>query len=394
MANIRQRGKNFEITVSCGYDTNGKKIRQSMTYKPEKGMTARQIQKEVQRQAVLFEEKCKYGQVAVDGKIKFDDFVNNIYFESAKNFLSEYEINHYKGIIKNHISPVLGHMKLKDITSVHVQHFVNVLKNKPSKKAKTGTLSSGSVRRYFVVLQSIMHSAYKLGIIGINPADGDRITLPSLEEDNTEIFTEEEINQIFNLLDHEDLQLKLLIHLAVNTGCRRGELVALKWSDINFSTGVLTVQRSNYKVKGKPIKSKETKSGKRRYITVPPYCIALLKEYRAEQGRQRLAVGDKWQGDEWVFIQADGSPMFPSTPTLMFDKFLKRHNLKHRKFHALRHTSATLLLGSGTNIKNVASRLGHSQLKTTNRYVHALEDADREAANTFETMFNPKKRKT
>lgn len=389
MANIRQRGKNFEITVSCGYDTNGKKIRQSMTYKPEKGMTARQIQKEVQRQAVLFEEKCKYGQVAVDGKIKFDDFVNQIYFENAKDFLSEYELAHYKNIIKNHISPVLGHMKLKDITPVHVQHFVNVLKNKPSKKAKTGKLSSGSVRRYFTVLQSIMHSAYKLGIIGINPADGDRITLPSLDEETTEIFTEDEVDKIFNLLEQETLQFKLLIHMAINTGCRRGELVALKWSDINFSTGVLTVQRSNYKVKGKPIKSKETKSGKRRYITLPPYCVSMLKHYRTEQAQLRFDLGDAWCGDNWIFIQADGKPMHPTTPTEQFNDFLKKHHLKHIKFHALRHTSATLLLANGTNIKNVASRLGHSQLKTTNRYVHAIDDADKEAANTFENLFNP-----
>lgn len=394
MANIRQRGFSYEITVSCGYDTNGKKIRQSMTYKPEKGMTKRQIDKEVNKQAVLFEERCKYGQAATDGKIKFDDYVTKIYFESAKDFLSEYEIDHYRGIIKNHISPVLGHMKLKDITPVHVQHFVNVLKNKPSKKAKTGTLSSGSVRRYFVVLQSIMHSAYKLGIIGINPAAGDRITLPSLDEETTEIFTEDEINKIFNLLEQETLQFKLLIHLAINTGCRRGELVALKWSDISFKTGVITIQRSNYKLKGKPIQSKEPKNKKRRYMNLPPYCLAMLKEYRAQQAQLRFNLGDSWNGDEWIFIQSDGRPMHPTTPTEQFNDFLKKHNLKHIKFHALRHTSATLLLANGTNIKNVASRLGHSQLKTTNRYVHALEDADREAANTFETMFNPKKSKT
>lgn len=389
MANIRQRGGSFEITVSCGYSTDGKKIRRSMTYKPEEGMTERQIKKEVQRQAVLFEEQTRYGQTAADGKIKFDDFVNKIYFENAKDFLSEYEIDHYKNIIKNHISPVLGHMKLRDITPVHVQHFVNVLKDKPSKKAKTGKLSSGSVRRYFTVLQSIIHNAYKLGIIGTNPADGDRITLPSLEEETTEIFTKEEIDKIFSLLDREPLQFKLLVHLAINTGCRRGELVALKWTDINFKTGILTVQRSNFKLKGQPIKSKETKNKKRRYISLPPYCLALLKHYRAEQAQLRFELGDAWCGADWIFIQADGKPMNPTTPTEQFNDFLSKNNLKHIKFHALRHTSATLLLAHGTNIKNVASRLGHSQLKTTNRYVHAIDDADKEAANTFENLFNP-----
>ena len=93
-------------------------------------------------------------------------------------------------------------------------------------------------------------------------------------------------------------------------------------------------------------------------------------------------------GDNWVFTQADGKPMYPTTPTLQFTKFLKRNDLPHLKFHALRHTSATLLLSNGTNIKNVATRLGHSQLKTTDRYVHAVEEAEKQASNTFENLFN------
>ena len=175
----------------------------------------------------------------------------------------------------------------------------------------------------------------------------------------------------------------------IHSGCRRGELVGLKWSDINFNTGVLTVSRSNYKLTGeKEIKSKPTKTGKSREIILPPYVLKMLRLYRTEQMKTRLLIGDKWQGDEWIFIQADGKPMYPTTPTLQFSRFLKRAGLPHRKFHALRHTSATLLLANGTNIKNVASRLGHAQLKTTNRYVHAVEEADRQAANTLETILN------
>ena len=391
MAKTRQRNNSYEITVYCGYGADGKQIKRYKTYTPDKGMTAKQIKKELERQAVLFEEECKKGQVATDGKIKLNDYFS-IYFENAKNTLSPYNYKAYQKTVKNYIAPALGHFKLKEITPVQIQHFVNELQEKPS-NTKSGKLSPSTVRRYYTVLQSIFHSAYKLGIIGINPADGDRITLPKLQEQKTEIFTPEEIDDILNYLELEPLQFKVLIHMALNSGCRRGELVALKWSDINFYTGVLTVQRSNYKVKGEPIQSKETKTGKSRYMTLPPYCIALLKQYRTEQTKQRLALGDKWQGDNWVFIQADGSPMYPSTPTLMFDKFLKRHDLKHRKFHALRHTSATLLLGNGTNIKNVASRLGHTQLKTTNRYVHALDVADKQAANTFETIFNTERKR-
>ena len=387
MASIEKRNNGYRIVVSCGYDINGKQVRRSITYKPESGMTLKQIEKEVQRQAVLFEEQCLNGQAAADGRIKLDEYVP-IYLENAKNTLSPTNYAHYQSVINKYISPALGHLKLKDIKPVHVQHFVNQLQNLEA-NTKTKRFAPSTVKRYYTVLQSIMHSAYKLGIIGVNPADSDRITLPKLQEQTTEIFTPDEVQELLCCLEAEPLQFKVLIHLALNTGCRRGELVGLKWSDINFTTGVLNVQRSNYKVAGQSIQSKETKTGKSRTITLPPYCIALLKHYRSEQTQYRFLLGDKWVGDNWIFTQADGQPMYPSTPTLQFDRFLKRNNLKHRKFHALRHTSATLLLSSGTNIKNVASRLGHSQLKTTDRYVHALEEADKQAANTFETMFNP-----
>ena len=159
---------------------------------------------------------------------------------------------------------------------------------------------------------SLMKSAYNLGLIGINPAERERITLPKLEEEQTEIFTEQELGDLLQALEDEPLMFRLLIHMALNTGCRRGELMGLN------------------------------------------------------------------------------KPMYPTTPTQWFSKFQKRNDLPHRKFHALRHTSATLLLSNGTNIKNVATRLGHTQLKTTNRYVHAVEQAERQAANTLELLLGGK----
>ena len=167
--------------------------------------------------------------------------------------------------------------------------------------------------------------------------------------------------------------------------------MGLKWSDIDFTTGILTVSRSNYKLTGDPeIHSKSTKTGRSRQLVLPSYCIRMLKEYRVEQNKYRLSLGDAWHGDEWIFIQADGKPMYPTTPTLWFSKFQERHHLPHRKFHSLRHTSATLLLTNGTNIKNVSARLGHTQLKTTNRYVHAISEAEHQAAHTLELILGGK----
>ncbi len=392
MPTIEKRGDSYRITVSCGVDISGKQIRRRMTYKPDSGMTKKQIEKEVQRQAVLFEEQCRNGTAPTDGRIKLADYVP-IYLETAKQRLSPLVYERYNRMLDICIVPMLGHFKLKDIKPIHIQRFVNALEERETHfDGKPGKLSPSTIHRYFTMVQSVMHSAYKMGLIGVNPADRDRITLPGTAEETTEIFNEQELNVLLHALEAEPLQFRLLIHLALNTGCRRGELVGLKWSDINYNTGILTVSRSNYKLSGdKEIKSKSTKTGKSRKIILPPYCLSMLRQHHADQLQTQLLLGDKWQGDEWVFIQADGKPMYPSTPTLLFSRFLKRHNIEHKKFHALRHTSATLLLSNGTNIKNVAARLGHSQLKTTDRYVHAIEQAEREAANTLDNLLNPAK---
>lgn len=389
MATIEKRNNSYRITVACGYDVNGKQIRRRMTYTPEKGMTAKQIEKEVQRQAVLFEEQCNKGTVSADNRLKLADYIP-MYLENAKNTLSPVVYEQYNRIFNIYVIPMLGHFKLKDIKPLHVQKFVNALENLEERTDGTPcNLSPSTVRRYYTALQSVLHSAYKLGIIGINPADSDRITLPKLAEQETDIFTTEDLNNMLTCLDDEPLQFQLLIHLALNTGCRRGELTGLKWSDIDYSTGIITVSRSNYKLTGDPeIKSKSTKTGKSRKVMIPPYCLDMLRKYKAQQAELQLSLGDMWNGDNWIFIQADGKPMYPTTPTLQFTKFLKRNNLPHMKFHALRHTSATLLLSNGTNIKNVAARLGHAQLKTTNRYVHAVEEAEKKAANTLEALLN------
>ena len=180
-----------------------------------------------------------------------------------------------------------------------------------------------------------------------------------------------------------------LINLAIVTGCRRGELVALQWPDIDFDNGTISISKSVYQLKGQPIAVKQPKTaGSVRVVAIPQFIVDLLKDYQAEQKLTHLKCGDQWQNGDWVFIQWNGAIMYPTSPTQWFSKFLKRHNLPHKKFHALRHTSATLLLTSGANIKEVSSRLGHSQLSTTNRYLHAVAEADKAAAQTFEDMFS------
>lgn len=97
-------------------------------------------------------------------------------------------------------------------------------------------------------------------------------------------------------------------------------------------------------------------------------------------------LGSQWQGDEWLFTQWNGEMMNPQTPTKQFSKFLDRHGFRHRKFHSLRHTSATLLLYGGVSLKQVQGRLGHGDIETTNKHLHCLSEADEEAAGVLQSM--------
>ena len=384
----------YKFTVSLGRNVSGKQIRRVMTWQPEKDKhyTPRQLEKEVQRQATLFEEACKSGQVTKGGNMRLVDFIPE-YYAIIKSSVAPTTMKKYQYIIENMIVPALGHFKLKDIKPIHIQRFVNELTdcNVIVQKSKDGTVktdaerkrSPATVQRYYTCLRSIMHNAYSLELIPSNPCDKGKIKLPSIGEQTTEIYNKEELAELLEALKCEPLQFRVLIHLAMITGCRRGELVALEWSDIDFEKRTIAVHKSAYKIKGEPTKIKDTKSHKSRKVKVPQYMADMLLQLKDEHIKRRMRLGTAWQGADWVFIQDNGDIMFPTSPTQMFDKFLKRKGLPHRKFHSLRHTSATLSLMSGVDIKTVGERLGHSQMKTTNRYVHALEEADERAADVL-----------
>ena len=388
MANITKRGNGYRIKVSCGYDMNGKQLTKSMTWTPDEKMTDRQVEKELNRQAIEFESKVGKGEYSTESRLLLAEFCPQ-YIDMVGDTLSPTTLSSYELAIKNYITPALGHLRLNTIRPKHVQLFVNEM-SRPGARAdgKEEKAAPSTIRRNYSVLRSILTKAYKLDMIETNPTSGGKIDLPPLGSTTTDIFTKEETIQMLDCLSNEPLMYQALIQLAIVSGCRRGELVALQWNDIDFDKCSVSVSKSNYQLVGESIKTKEPKTrSSNRLIAIPVESTGILKASKNEQAKRRLQLGDKWHDGNWVFTQWDGKPMNPHTPTHWFSDFLERNNLPHRKFHALRHTSATLLLTSGANIKTVSSRLGHSELSTTNRYVHAVETADRIAANTLGEVF-------
>ena len=386
MATIRKRGNSYQIRVSCGVDINGKKIVESMTWKPDETMTPRQIEKELNRVAIHFEEKVKKGIVTKGNKkIKLHELCD-IYLEMQKKNLSPYSYNLCQNVIHTYIKPALGHLKLIEITPLHLQKFINMLSERQTIKGVV--LSPASVRRYYTVLQSICCFACKMGFSDYNPSTSTNLNFPKVPPTHTDVLEEENLKTLLECLENEPIMWKTLIHLALCTGCRRGELAALQWNDVLWEKRQIKVTKSLYQIKGekgiKPPKSNRSN----RTIVIPTYMIQMLKYYKNRQTELKLSSAQNWNIHDMLFTSKEGDYISPQVISKWFERFLKKYDIPHIKFHAIRHTAATILLTSGTNIKTVSNRLGHSNINITNRYVHALLDADEAAADTLEQKLN------
>lgn len=258
----------------------------------------------------------------------------------------------------------------------------------PRSDGKPGHIAPQTVKRYTSVLRSMLTMAYKMYYIDDDVGLSRRLTFPKESFQEVDMFTIEETKAILDAAKTEPINIRLLIELALFTGMRRGEIVGLKWSDINFDKQCLSVKRSIYKPKGEKSIEKEPKSHSSfRTIAIPNQLCETLKEYKKSQEQYSLSLAT-WQNIDYIFTDDSGSVMNPQTPTKQFSHFLDRHNIRHLKFHCLRHTSATILLSIGCDIKTVSARLGHSSIDTTNIYIHVLESVDRQAATTFENLCN------
>ena len=380
----------YTIRVYHGYDGQGKRLKPyTMTYKPAPNMTAKQIEKELQKISIEFEERFKNGMTGNADRRTLEEY-SKIYLEAKIKTLSPSTFEFYERAIKNKILPALGFHKVNQIKPPHIQAFINQLSG-ITKQKRDGTnsiepLKPASIRRYLTVVQSIFKLAVKQNIIQSSPAKAELLEIPRVVAPKIEIFTKQEAAEMLSYLELEDLQFQVFIQLAIMTGARRGELTALKFSDFDYVNNKVTIERAAVKLKGQPTQIKPPKDYEVRTLAVNPYCIDLVKLLRVQKDKQAEALGNQWNEHDWLFTQDNGEIMNPQTPTKQFSKFLARNHLKHRKLHSLRHTSATLLLYGGVNIKQVQERLGHGDITTTNKYLHYISEADEQAANVLQDM--------
>ena len=388
MPTITKRNDTYKITVSAGYDINGKQIRRYMTWKPPSGMTAKQIEKEAQRQAILFEEKVRSGTY-LDGSIKFSDFAEQWFNDYAKLHLRPTTLDRYKSMLPR-INAALGHMKLEKIQPHHLLSFYKNLAEKGiredkkykaccdlhkliksknmtfyavAKAANIGertvstavkgnnvtektaasicaalsvplpdvftiaddekTLSASTIHHHHNFISSVLGTAVQWQIIFSNPCD--RVKPPKRGTPEPKYLDEEQARQMIACLQNEDVQFRVMVELLMFTGLRRGELLGLEWSDIDFDNKIIQVCRSSLYLPDRGVFEDETKTaGSQRSFKVSDAVIELLKQQKAWQAAQRFRLGDKWILSNRLFTSWNGSPLNPTYLTSKFRKFKEK----------------------------------------------------------------------
>lgn len=423
MASITERNGSYQIIVSVGRDIYGKKIRETTTFTPDPGLTPKKKQKAVEEFAREFEAQVRNG-MAMDGrKVSLKEFTDRWFEEYAPQKLQPGTIEKYKDEMDK-VLPALGHLKLTELRP-HIVNafFVSMTKDGARQDGKKGGYAKASINKTRNVLSSILRTATEWEIIDKNPCDKVHLQVEPTA-DKIKFFTTEQASKFLDYIEkpytikvkgHKRIddtgdpytvgdyeitkeipeQLRVLFNLAIFSGLRKGELLALEWSDIDFEADTVRVSKAVSVVAGEQVCKVPKTKNSNRTVSIPHFLTLRLKALRTSQLAYRLSVGDYWQGENWIFTQSNGKQMNYSTPYAAFQDIINRYNegkkpteqLPAIPFHGLRHTSATLLIASKQDVRTVSSRLGHAQASTTmNIYAHQLQESDRKAANALENL--------
>ena len=365
---IKQRAKgSWSIVLDLGRDATGKR--------KQKWSTIHGTKKEAQAELNRLLNEINTGEYIEPSRMLVSEYLKRWIKDYANPNVSPKTSERYAQIIHDNINPSLGQYALSKLKPLHIQSFYTDCLTSGRKDGKGG-LAAQTVLHFHRLLRKAFLQAVKWQLLARNPVDAVEPPRPQRTEMNA--INEKETALLLGKLTGSSLFTPVL--LAVTTGLRRGELLALRWKDINLEDGRLTVNQSLEQTKtGLRLKTPKTERS-RRQVPMPGIAVDILKDHKRQQNEERLRLGPVYQNNDLVFPRPDGSLMAPDSFSTNFAAFIRRSGLKHIRFHDLRHSHATQLLLQGVHPKIVSERLGHSNIGITlDTYSHVLPGMQEDA---------------
>ena len=311
--------------------------------------------------------------------MKLKDYIWE-WFGDKKSELKPSTVSSYERAIKKHIVPDLGHIALSDLRRRHIKKWIKMMMKEPGRSGKG--VAQRTIKTRLAALSSALTDALDDELITSNPASG--VTVPKTKKFEPIAVSDKMANEI---LDHAAGSRSYLpIHLGLDTGMRRGELLALRWTDVHLDDGYIKVARSRTTVNGRAVEDTPKTEQSGRDISLAEGTVTYLREHQQQQKKVVFPnLGKKWSPEEYIFVTEEGGPIHPELLSRNFKAIVAEAGYPGLRFHDLRHAHATIMLKAKVGMKVVQERLGHKDYSTTaNTYTHVLKETADEAAQIFE----------
>lgn len=370
--------KYYDIVLELGKDAfTGKRKR--LYYKAE--TTDR---KEAENMLLIKKAEYLQGEAIEPTKKTVAQFLDEYMEDYVRVNASPATINDYGKVIEKYLKPEFGHVKLQELTRSHVQKVYNGWKTK-------STLSDNPLRATTIlhinrVFKAAMNVAIDLNYIKDNPTNKVRVGKDDVTQ-RLEVFTTEEIKELQKAVKGSDMELP--VALLLDCIMRRGELLGLRYSDIDFKNNIVTIQYAwTESEEGKCPKLKDCKTeSSYRKIVVSDYTMKLLKRQKLIYMQNRMMYGENFCNSDRVICKENGEPFLPKSFTHKWSATLKKHGIRHIKLHGMRHSAISLLVSEGVPVQMVQQRAGHKDPKITlSVYSHVAKDKQHVVAEKLDSL--------
>lgn len=372
------KNKKYKIEVVLGY--NGKKrIRYLETFYGKKS--------EAKTREFELSKLLRNGSIFQKKHYTFKDLAQE-YYDYKIDIVEKKTFVNYDYRLK-HAMDRIGHVKLQELNMKILENFYQYLRHTYISPKTKKSLSTTTIRSYYDIINNMLEYAVKVGYIVENP--NAKIDKPKKAKTDIPYYKPEEVEKLVSVLQLEPIKYQAIILLALDLGCRRGELTGLTWADVDFETGRVQINKTTQYAYGEIFEKGTKTANSERINYISQTTLEVLKKWQKEQLKQKMLLGSKWQGSKRVFTTDYGADIHPDTPSKILGKIINKYGLKKITFHGLRHTNVTLMIAKGIQTQIISRKVGHSSVQTTDRvYSHFFEDEFKNVPNVMEEFLTVK----